>query len=88
MAPEGYYCGLGTSGEIDYMGGNYFGHAPEVFLRARGLTFQQMHRILATYDIDREDVHVVPFQNPISSYYWQIDDTTQQSVEQRFWAAK
>ena len=88
MAPEGYYCGLGTSGEIDYMGGNYFGHSPEVFLRARGLTFQQMHRILETYDIGREDVHVVVFQNMISSYYWQIDDSTQQSVEQRFWAAK
>ena len=85
MAAQGYYCGLGTNG--NYTVGDYFGHSPEVFLRAAGLSFEQIHRILATYDIDREDVHVVVFQNMISSYYWQIDDTTQPTVEQQFWAA-
>ena len=88
MASEGYYCGLGTKGDWEFGDGDYFGHAPEVFLRAQGLTFRQMHRILDTYDIDREDVHVVPFQNPISSYYWQIDDDTRESVENQFWEAK
>jgi len=88
MASEGYYCGLGTKGDWEFGDGDYFGHAPEVFLRARGLTFRQMHRILETYDIDREDVHVVPFQNPISSYYWEIDDDTRESVEKQFWEAK
>lgn len=39
----------------------------------KGVSAENMREILATYDIDKEDIRVIPWQNPISSYigeYW------------------
>ena len=43
----------------------------------KGVSAENMREILATYDIDEEDIYVLPWQNPISSYigeYWIITE--------------
>lgn len=87
MASAGYYCGLGTTGEYDF-GGKAFGHDLSVLMKASGLSFAQMHMLLRSYDVAREDIHLVPFQHPLSSYYWQTDDTTQAQLELLFWGVE
>ena len=47
----------------------------------KGVTIEEMRLILSTYyeardcDIEPEQIEVVPFQNPISSYAYEIDET-------------
>ena len=40
----------------------------EELMELRGVRAEQMRNILATYAVDEEDVCVIPWQNPISSY--------------------
>lgn len=37
-------------------------------LRLRGTDADEMREILATYNIDEKNIHIIPWQNPISSY--------------------
>ncbi len=47
----------------------------------KGVTIEEMRLILSTYyeardcDIEPEQIEVVPFHNPISSYWYEIDET-------------
>ena len=43
-------------------------------MNLRGVSADTMRAILATYDIDGDDIYVIPWQNPLSSYLceWQI----------------
>ena len=43
-------------------------------MNLRGVDADAMRAILATYNIDEDDIHVIPWQNPLSSYLgsWQI----------------
>lgn len=46
-------------------------------LNLKGVSVDNMREILATYDVDEEDIYVIPWQNPISSYigeYWIITE--------------
>ncbi|MBE6584348.1 MAG: hypothetical protein E7649_05100 [Ruminococcaceae bacterium] len=46
-------------------------------MKLKGVSVENMREILATYDIDEEDIYVIPWQNPISSYiggYWIITE--------------
>ena len=46
-------------------------------INLKGVSVENMREILATYDIDEDDINVIPWQNPISSYiggYWIISD--------------
>ncbi len=46
-------------------------------INLKGVSVGNMREILATYDIDEDDINVIPWQNPISSYigdYWIISD--------------
>jgi len=46
-------------------------------LNLRGTSVDEMCQILLTYNIDRSDIFIIPWQNPISSYigeYWIITD--------------
>lgn len=53
----------------------------------KGATAEEMRMILSTYDILEENISVIPWQNPISSYigeYWiRWKDEDQESVEKR-----
>lgn len=52
----------------------------EIGIESRGTTIEEMRMILSTYyeardcNIEPEQVEVVPFHNPISSYWYEIDE--------------
>ncbi|MBQ1520086.1 MAG: hypothetical protein IIZ56_01275, partial [Clostridia bacterium] len=48
-------------------------HKWEELLSAYGVGSADMRLILSTYDIPDEDITVIPYHNPISSYYYRID---------------
>ena len=65
MAPNSYSCGVlpGTNREKTL----------EELWKMKGTTIEEMRAILSTYEIPKEDIIVIPWQNPISSYlgeYW------------------
>ena len=65
MGPNSYSCGVlpGTNREKTF----------EELMKLKGATIAEMRAILSTYDIDEEDVSIIPWQNPVSSYiaeYW------------------
>lgn len=45
----------------------------EELMNLKGVSAEDMRQILSSYDLDREDIIVIPYQNPLSSYiapYW------------------
>ena len=46
-------------------------------MNMKGTNAAQMRQILATYDLDKSQIHIIPWQNPLSSYigdYWIIHE--------------
>ena len=75
MAPNSYSCGLmpGTNRDKTF----------EELVSLKGASIEEMREILSTYDIDEEDIFIIPWQNPISSYigdYW-IGQANEDSAE-------
>lgn len=62
MAPDSYYFGL-----LPHTASPRDSTAQEL-LALRGASSEQMRYILAVYALDPDDIHVIPWQNPISSY--------------------
>ena len=65
MGPNNYSCGL--------MPGTNRNKTLEELINLKGTSIAEMRAILSTYDIDEEDVYIIPWQNPVSSYiaeYW------------------
>ena len=62
MAPDSYYFGL-----LPHTASPRYSTAQEL-LALRGASSEQMRYILAAYALDPDDIHVIPWQNPISSY--------------------
>ncbi len=65
MAPNSYSCGV--------LPGTNRGKTLEELLNMKGTTIEEMRALLSTYEIPKEDIIVIPWQNPISSYiseYW------------------
>lgn len=62
MAPDSYYFGL-----LPHAASPRDSTAQEL-LALRGASSEQMQYILAAYALDPDDIHVIPWQNPISSY--------------------
>ena len=65
MAPNSYFCGVmeGTNREKTL----------EEIMSLKGTGIDEMKAILSTYDIPKENISIIPWQNPISSYlgeYW------------------
>lgn len=50
-----------------------------------GTTVTEMRAILTTYDIDKKDIVVQPINNPLSSYYYEINDEYRTTVKELFW---
>ena len=77
MAKNSYYCYLANT-SLEAISDNSFVY--EV-----GATIAEMRAILTTYDIDRKDITVQPVINPLSSYYYEIDDAYRAKVKELFW---
>ena len=79
MAEGSYSCGL--------MLGTNRNKTLEELVNLKGASIEEMRAILSTYDIDENEVFIVPWQNPISSYmpeYWiREKDEDPSSVEKR-----
>lgn len=79
MAEGSYSCGL--------MLGTNRNKTLEELVNLKGASIEEMRAILSTYDIDENDVFIIPWQNPISSYipeYWiREKDENPSSVEKR-----
>ncbi len=79
MAPDSYSCGVlpGTNRE----------KTPEELMKLKGATIAEMQVILSTYDIAVENISIIPWQNPVSSYiaeYWISEkDEDPAAVEKR-----
>ena len=79
IVPEHYSCGLlpGTNRE----------KTSEELMGLEAATIDEMRAILSTYDIAKEDVFVIPWQNPVSSHipeFWIVwEDETPAETEKR-----
>ena len=62
MAPDSYYFGL-----LPHTASPRDSTAQEL-LALRGASSEQLRYVLAAYALDPDDIHVIPWQNPISSY--------------------
>lgn len=73
MAEGSYSCALVPGSDLR--------KEAEIGIESRGTTIEEMRMILSTYyeardcNIEPEQIEVVPFQNPISSYAYEIDET-------------
>lgn len=73
MAEGSYSCALVPGSDLR--------KEAEIGIESRGTTIEEMRMILSTYyeardcNIEPEQVEVVPFHNPISSYAYEIDET-------------
>ena len=65
MAEPSYSCALisGTDGRSE----------TEIGIQSKGATIEEMRLILSTYELEEKEIEVVPFHNPISSYWYEID---------------
>ena len=79
MAGNLYYCGalsgtnrLKTEEEIQGLFGN-------------GATMEEMRTILELCEIERERVSIIPVQNPLSSYWYEIDIEYAKQINALFW---
>ena len=51
-----------------------------------GATIAEMRGILTTYDVEQKDIVIHSVKNPLSSYYYEIDDTYKTNIEKLFWS--
>lgn len=56
------------------------------FTFENGASIQEMLTIISSYSIGKENVTIKPVRNPISSYYYEINDEYRQSLEEYFWS--
>ncbi len=54
-------------------------------LMGNGATIEEMKDILSAYEIEKESVIIYPVHNPVSSYWYEIDDEYQAKIEAMFW---
>jgi beta-lactamase regulating signal transducer with metallopeptidase domain len=77
MEKNSYYCYLANT-SLEAVSDNSFVY--EV-----GATIAEMRAILTTYDIDKKDIIIQSVINPLSSYYYEIDDTYRAKIKELFW---
>lgn len=79
MAQGSYSCGV--------MSGTNRNKTFEELMALKGASITEMRAILSTYDIDEQDISIIPWQNPISSYlgeFWISEkDEAPASLEKR-----
>lgn len=77
MSEKSYYCHLCNT--------SFEALADRNFAFTDGATIEEMRMILSTYDIEREEIAIVPVVNPFSSYYYEIDDVYREKIDNMFW---
>ncbi len=77
MAKNSYSCYLANT-ELEAISDNSFAY--EV-----GATLTEMRAILTTYNVDKEDITVQAVINPLSSYYYEINDEYREKIKELFW---
>lgn len=55
------------------------------FVYEIGASIPEMREILATYDIDKKDVTIQAITNPLSSYFYEINNEYREMVKELFW---
>ena len=78
MAEDDYKCYLVNTAQ-EAVSDNSFAYVG-------GATISEMRAILSTHDINKENVTVQPIINPLSSYFYEIDDTYCEFVKNLFWS--
>ena len=79
MAGNLYYCGA-------LIGTNRLKTDEEILsLFDNGATMEEMRTILELCEIEREDVSIIPVQNPLSSYWYEIDIEYAKQINALFW---
>ena len=77
MAEDNYRCHLANTA-LEAISDNSF-------IYTTGATIEEMKIILSSYDIGREDITIQPVINPISSYYYEIDEAYKEKINELFW---
>ena len=54
-------------------------------LMGNGATIEEMKDILSAYEIEKNSVIIYPVRNPVSSYWYEIDDECRAKIEAMFW---
>ena len=54
-------------------------------LMGNGATIEEMKDILSAYGIGKKSVIIYPVRNPVSSYWYEIDDEYRAKIEAMFW---
>lgn len=79
MAGNLYYCGALT-------GTNRMKTEDEIrSLFDNGATLEEMRTILELCEVEREQVTIIPVHNPLSSFWYEIDEVYQAQLETLFW---
>lgn len=81
MGPSSYSCALMTSGSGR-------DKPLEELCRMKGATIAEMKMILSTYDLSAENIEIIPWRNPISSFWYKIDDDYLKVLENMFFTQK
>ena len=55
------------------------------FAFENGATIEEMRFIISTYNMDKKDITIRTEINPLSSYYYEIDDEYRAKVKDLFW---
>ena len=76
MAEDSYRCHL-TNVVIDAL-------SDRSFIFKVGATVPEMKTILSSYDLKKEDVEIKAVVNPLSSYYYEIDDDYVEKIKNLF----
>lgn len=77
MSKDNYSCYLANT-SMEAISDNSFAYDV-------GASIAEMRAILTTYNIDQKDITVRPVINPLSSYYYDIDDAYRAKVKELFW---
>lgn len=67
FAEDNYKCQLFSADDYNFAHNNYDINTEQ------GATLQEMKAILSSYDISSDKLYVIPYRNPLSSYYYTID---------------
>ena len=71
MSNESYSCAL-VSGKEE--------KTDAEISKLRSVSIERMLLILSTYDVPAEQIEIVPFRNPLSSYWYEIDEAYTQRL--------
>lgn len=77
MSKDNYSCYLANT-SMEAISDNSFAYDV-------GASISEMRAILTAYDIDRNDITIQPVRNPLSSYYYEIDNAYRKKVKDLFW---